>query len=126
METFHISQLEAINAVMAAKTLIPKNLTAHRIEIRTDNIASMFSLNTGRGRDPILLACARELWMVAATQQLSIDLVHHPGASLVLADVLSRRHNSAHHHRLAEALVSHRNLLRAEPVELDHVITTNL
>ena len=86
----------------------------------------MSSPNTGRGRDPILLACAGELWMVPATQQLSIELLHHPGASLVLADALSRRHNSAHHHRLAEALVSHRNLLRAEPVELDRVITTYL
>ena len=123
---YHIAQLEAINAVMAAKTLIPPDLTAHRVRIHTDNIASMYALNSGKTRDPVLAACARELWMVAAHQQLDIILEHHPGASLVLADALSRQSKSNYHREHAAHLVSQYNLARVEPVHLTCVLSDKL
>ena len=67
---------------MAANPLISPDLTAHRVRIHTDNIASMYALNSGNTRDPVLAACARELWMVAAHQQLDIILEHHPGVTI--------------------------------------------
>ena len=44
----HITQLEAINVVCALKTLIPGTLTNTTVLVKTDNIAAMYALSTGR------------------------------------------------------------------------------
>ena len=79
----HISQLEALNVIIALKSLIPDDLHSTEIVIRTDNIASAYSLTNGKAKDPVIASCARELWLIAATRQLIITV---PGESLVLAN----------------------------------------
>lgn len=57
-----IHQLEAVNLIVAVKTLIPHIAPlGAKIIVWTDNSASAFALESGRTRDPVLAACAREL-----------------------------------------------------------------
>ena len=120
----HISQLEAINIVVALKTLIPKDMTSHRILLTTDNTPSVYALNSGRTRDYILAACSRELWLIAALQHLSIIIEHAPGATLILADALSRRHMSQTHEDTGQRLTRLYYIVYTPPVHLKNVVTS--
>lgn len=125
-ERCHISQLEALNIVVAVKTLVPKDLKGHMVVIKTDNSASASVLVTGRTRDGVMAACSRELAMVVVTQQLEVDVRHVPGVSLVLADALSRRHSDSAMDRRASAMVGHLGLARAWPPKLEHIFDPDL
>ena len=122
----HISQLEAINVVTAIKTLIPPSTRHHHVRVITDNLASVYALNTGRTRDYILAACSRELWLIAATQELTITLDHAPGETLVLADALSRRHKSPNYENIVCDLVRKKRLTQVAPCPLRYVLTNYL
>ena len=122
----HISQLEAINVVMALKSLVPPTITHHHVKVVTDNLASVYALNTGRTRDYVLAACSRELWLIAATQELTITLDHAPGESLVLADALSRRHKASHYENTVSRFVQHKSLTWVNPCPLRYVLTNYL
>ena len=91
---YHISRLEALNVIFALKSLIPDDLHFTEIIIKTDSIAAAYSLTNSRAKDPVIASCAWELWLIAATCQLTITVEHAPGETLVLADGLSRRHKS--------------------------------
>ena len=123
---YHISQLEAVNAVMAVKTLTPTSYFSGRVLIKTDNSATMFALSTGKTKDPVLAACARELWLFSAIRQLDILIHHTPGQDLVLADALSRESFDPTLRDKAKTLVAALKLSRAKPVELDCVLTSTL
>ena len=116
IENRHISQLEAINIVAAIKTLTPPSLHAHVVRVTTDNSASVHALNTGRTRDHLLAACARELWLIAALQQLQIELVHAPGETLILADALSRRHKHPSFEATVSKITCDRRITAVQPV----------
>ena len=122
----HISQLEATNIVVAVKSLIPPTLANHKVVVTTDNLASVYALNSGRTSDYVLAACSRELWLVAATRQLSVLIQHAPGVSLVLADALSRRYMDSKAEAIARQLIGEKGLVRVDPVPLDYVITNHL
>ena len=115
MTDHHISCLEALNFIIAVKSLIPPEANSIEVIVKTDNIASAYALTTGRACDPILAACARELWLVAAVRQLTITVEHAPGETLVLADALTRRHKSPDFERYI-----------AKTVMCDHVLTPEL
>lgn len=86
-----IHQMEAVNILVAYRTLAHQHSKdPTRVRILTDNIASSSALMTGRTRDPVLGACARELWLEAAKWDDSISIEHTPGTSIPLADALSR------------------------------------
>lgn len=88
-----IHQLEATNLVIAYMTLCPSQGTAGKtIVLITDNMSSAYTLSTGCTRDPILAACAREMWLQAAIADHDIQFRHKPGIEIPLADALSRRH----------------------------------
>ena len=122
----HISQIEAFNIVLAVKTLMPDDLRAAQIVITTDNSAAMHTLNSGRTHDPILAACSRELWLVAALRELRIVVNHAPGASLVLADALSRRLRSRAHDDIATQMTRHLGLLQVLPCPINAVLNPDL
>jgi hypothetical protein len=117
--------LEAINLVIAVKTLVPSDLQATRVIISTDNAVSASVLLTGRGREPILTSCAREIAQIAALQSLVFDVHHMPGESLVLADTLSRIPLDRSYADLAARLVKERGLTRADPIAFSGAIDTN-
>ena len=87
----NIAHLEAINLIVAMKHLAPASPQNYKIVINTDNAASQQVLSSGAGRDPVLTACAREIWLFAASTACEIVVLHKPGRDLVLADALSRR-----------------------------------
>ena len=119
----HISQLEAINAVLAVKTLLPPDVSGVDVLVVTDNISSMYALNSGRTRDPILAACARELALIEALQNVTITLAHAAGSTLILADSLSRAFVDKSMNILAETLVNNKNLTFKIPVSLKYVLS---
>ena len=90
-EYTNIAHLEAINLVVALRHLAPEQAHKYKIVINTDNAASQQVLSSGAGRDSVLTACARELWLYAAKRSCEIVILHKPGRDLVLADALSRR-----------------------------------
>ena len=123
---FHISQLEAINLVLAIKSLVPKDLRLARVVIKTDNWGARYALSTGKTRDPILSACARETWLLSALQELDILIVHAPGDTLILADALSRSHFNPQLEATARALVCKMKLSCVLPAPLHHVLTLTI
>ncbi len=107
-----ISQLEAINLVAALKYLAPSPATGLHILVKTDNQASSQVLSTGKGSDPILCACARELWLFTALNNCSVSVVHTPGVDLPVADALSRAGQSAPLRALAKSHIKRLGLTR--------------
>ena len=124
--TLNISQIEALNLVLALKTLIPASLTNARILVKTDNTGAQCALSTGRTRDSVLAACAREVWLISAVKQVDILIHHAPGESLVLADALSRASFNPRLKELARSLVLERELSRVLPVCLSTVLTLSV
>ena len=69
-------------------------LKSRSVVINCDNYAVVSSLNSGRGRDHVLLAIARNVWLVAAQFDIDIAFTHIPGKLNVTADLLSRWYSS--------------------------------
>ena len=111
---------------MATKTLVPQTVTHSRVIVRTDNLGTKWALSTGRTRDSVLGACAREIWLISALQGLDIMIVHVPGESLVLADALSRASFDPSMKKLAGTLVCKRNVKRVTPVPFNNVLTMSV
>lgn len=113
----NIHQLEALNILVALKTLTPQSgLNGRGVCVCTDNISSSFALTTGKTRDPILGACARQIWLEGATRDINIKIVHKPGLSIPLADALSRASTDPDKDRFASAEVKARGLIRLPPI----------
>ena len=110
-----IAQLEAMNLVTALKHLMPDKPEKFLILVNTDNSASQAVLESGTGRDPVLCACAREVWLISALYSTEIRINHKPGVELVLADALSRMNHEAMAARTALTILEERQLLRVIP-----------
>ena len=91
---YTIVHLEMINVLVALK------LWAHlwadrRMKLYCDNQAVVHVLSTGNTRDPVLGACARNIWLLTAMYNVSIDFTHIAGVQNSVADLLSRwKYNS--------------------------------
>ena len=88
-----ITQLEVLALLHAVSALLPANPRNFIILISTDNLASQQVLSSGKGKEPLLFACARQLWLISAINNCELEIKHKPGADLVLADALSRSLN---------------------------------
>ena len=107
-----IHALEAVNLVEAVATLRPDDCQGFEIRINTDNQASASALQTGRCSDADLGLCSRELWLMAAINNFTLQVSHKPGVELVLADALSRAHISSAASRIAAERCAELNLMR--------------
>lgn len=118
MDNFpHIVHLEAINILVAYKTLGPTfKLQPAKIVIWTDNITSSFALQSGRTKDDTLGACARELWLQASIFNHEVEIKHKRGELIPLADALSRRFHDPAKARTADSLIDLRHLQPVQPV----------
>lgn len=120
-----IHQLEAINVVLAYKTLAPHlNIPGAHVTIFTDNSASSFAIQSGKTKDKVLASCSREMWLQAAKNDHLISIVHKPGEQLVLADALSRRFSEPAKALLADTLIQQNCLTCIEPVLDNYVFFT--
>ena len=107
-----IAQLEALNLLHAVKHLLPDNPSQYVIVINTDNQNTQTVLTSGSGRDLILTACVRQMWLLAATASCTLDIVYKPGKQLVLADALSRAHKNTAMALKAHSITDQRQLER--------------
>ena len=121
----NIAHLEAINLLVALKNLAPTNPAKHNIIINTDNSASQQVLATGAGKDSVLTACAREIWLYAARHSCQIQVLHKPGKDLVLADALSRCSHDQTARQMASKITRDMGLAQIE-VTFDDVFTAGL
>lgn len=111
-----IHQLEAINALVAYRTLCPsKNSAGKCVVIVTDNLSSSLALEHGRTKDKVLSACAREIWLEAAKADHDIRMCHRSGSLIPLADALSRYDYDTDKAHLADQLIHERSLSRISP-----------
>ena len=88
-ENHPIAHLELLNIVVALK------LWAHRwrgkvIRIYCDNMNSCMAVQSGRSRVPFMQRALREIFLYTTSHDVELSVNHAPGASLVLADALSR------------------------------------
>lgn len=117
-----IHHLEAVNILVAymtlANTLAPQPA---RILIWTDNMASAWALMSGRTKDPILGACARQLWLYGSTTSHEIEIHHKKGTDIPTADALSRMAKDANKACFVQYNIIHSNLKMLKPVLNNHV-----
>ena len=88
-KNYDICHLEMLNIVVASK-LWAAHWKDKKIRIFCDNMAVVQVMNTGRARDQILAACARNIWLIAATFNIDFIFSHISGQSNKIADLLSR------------------------------------
>lgn len=102
-EGLHISQLEALNCLIAVRASLfrQRNKT---VLIKCDNLGAVCVFRNSRGRDRIINAIARALWYFGAIRNIDLNFVHVPGAELGQVDALSR------------AFLSHDDMLRARHI----------
>ena len=74
-------------------------------------------LQAGSGRDPFLLQCAREVWLLCAKHSIDIKCHHIPGEQLTAsADALSRMHlGEVYRKRVADLVLSNKLSLLKVP-----------
>lgn len=107
---FHITQLEALNCLMAVRTFTSK--MAHKVvKINCDNLAAVTVFRNSRGRDMVLNAIARALWFHAAKRDLDLRFEHMPGERLPVVDTLSRAYIDESTMDMARTVVKSINLI---------------
>ena len=105
-EGHHITHLEMLNIVIATK-LWKEKWSGHHIVVSCDNAACVSVLNTGKGRNPYLLKCAREIWLLSALHDFTVSSRHCSSASNYLADTLSRMDSDPAYKRKFDRLHHH-------------------
>ena len=111
----NITELEAMNVVIAQHTFMSQKDRGSHIRIRCDNMAAVHALRTGRANNPILQECARAAWMTQALLGVDISYDHIPGADNDVADALSRAHLTAKDDERAQSLVTFYHLSVSQP-----------
>jgi hypothetical protein len=106
-----ICQLECLNALAAIRLWAPQ-FVGRCVELKSDSAAAVAVLQAGRGRDQLLQAAARELWLISALNHLNVRVTHVPGASLLSsADALSRAHTHVSFKLLADQFCVDNNIV---------------
>ena len=85
----NIASLEMINILVALKVW-HSQWSGHRVLIHCDNQAVVSVLNTGKSRDVFLSNIARNIFMWLSACNINLQVVHVPGKSNIVADLLSR------------------------------------
>ena len=93
-----ITQLEALNLVHTVTFLLPPRPHRYTVNVSTDNLPSQQVLDSGKGRDPVLCACTRQLWLIAAKESFELIIYHKLGKDLILGDALSRSPTTSRAH----------------------------
>ena len=100
-----ITKLEMLNLLLLMR-LWNTHWTASNVLLFSDNAAAVATLQTARAKDKFLRAAAREIWLIAANQDINLVVRHRPGASTTMAtaDALSRAHLGKHFHDIIAKL----------------------
>ena len=95
----HISRLELLNVVVAARLWAP-GWRGKKVAIYCDNMAACCAMTSGRSHDPYLAACVRAIFVCTTASDVELLISHRPGAEMGPADALSRAHLSVKYHDL--------------------------
>ena len=87
----HISALEMLTLVVTVKIWISK-CHSKRLQIYSDNMATVIAVNTGKTRDTFMSACLRELVFLLTTHECELKVRHIDSKSNSWPDMLSRWH----------------------------------
>ena len=88
-----IVHLEMGNILVAVR-LFAKQWQGVKLLVKCDNEAVVKVLQSGRARDPLLGAFARNIWYISALADIDVQYVHVMGKANRVADLLSRWTNS--------------------------------
>ena len=77
------------------------------VVIACDNQAVVSVINTGKTKDVILAAIARNIAMEVALADINLRLIHILGKNNIIADSLSRYYTSDLHKNNVQSLVPH-------------------
>jgi hypothetical protein len=88
----HINILELKTVLEAAKRW-GENWSGKHIRVRSDNSATVASLNKGTSRSGGLMALVREIFWLSVHYNFKLTAAHIPGVSNTLADRISRMDN---------------------------------
>lgn len=122
-----IHQLEALNSMVAYKTfahLFPRD-NSH-VVLHTDIEASAYALQSGRTKDLTLSACARELWLLAASHDHLLTIAHKPGRDIPFSDALSRMSFDPAKHDYVQSILSKNTYTMVPPILSDEKFFTDL
>lgn len=114
-DSYHITILEALNCLVALRLLLTDADNNTTVSLACDNQSTVFSLTSGRARDPVLSAIARAVWFIEAKRNITLIVTHVPGQRMQLADALSRAHISHNDKSVADKYVQDYDLKRVNP-----------
>ena len=121
-----IADLEALNCVAAIKQWAVR-LRHKSVVLHCDSATAVAILQVGKGRDPFIQRCARELWLVTALHDINLSVQHIPGEELAAtADALSRHHLGPLYRCRVEALVSRDHVSIIAPQRAIFTLSTSL
>ena len=86
---YNIAHLKILNIVVTLKVWA-QYWANKRIKVHYDNMAVVEVLRNGRARYNILALLARNIWLICAMFNIHITVLHIPGRSNILPDLLSR------------------------------------
>ena len=112
---YNITELEAINVVVAVHSFLTEADRGRHVLVECDNLAAVQALKWGRARNPVLAECSRLAWMVQAVLDITLTFAHIAGVENGVADVLSRAHLSSKDYYRAEKEVRSRALEIFDP-----------
>ena len=101
---FHIVQLEMLNVLVAIRVWA-NQWRGKTIVIACDNQAVVSVINTGKTKDVVLGAIARNIAMEVALADINLRLIHILGKNNIVADSLSRYHISELHRNKVSSLL---------------------
>jgi hypothetical protein len=84
-----IAHLEAINVLLAVRTWFSE-FRGRVVNIHCDNMVAVQILASGRGADTYINTISRNLWLLTAKGDISLQFHHIEGKKNILADLLSR------------------------------------
>lgn len=113
-EAHHISTLEAMNCLVALRTLLTYRDRNSTIELQCDSASAIAAFAFSRARDPVLLAICRAAWYLTACMDVKVIYTHIPGEDMDIPDSLSRAHLSPQHRARADAVIHNYALSRVD------------
>ena len=76
-----ICHMEALNCVVSLK-LWADRMANSTVKLLCDSMVTVNMLLHAKGRDPFLLKCAREMWLVCAKYNINLLPAHAPGSQM--------------------------------------------
>ena len=101
---YNINHLEMINIMVALK-IWGTSWSNQCVQIFCDNLPVVEVIRTGKARDQILAACARNIWLLSALYNIRLIVSHIIGQDNTIADLLSRWYKTPNNHTKLTALL---------------------